>query len=202
MQKSRYDPAVLDRYPPKDWKSYQFPQPVTDFCFPRGLELSSTIRLPRFMSFVFTDQEKTEIFGSALIFDEEPSEAQLEKLENVPRTKRSSSLMKIEQLRRAKGGETDLELSSDDFSPVSSTLYVPKCVLILSHWPYYEQFKIFLTQLQRIVSSPSPVPFEVNLVFSCIDLPKEIRLITISSDSNSKPFMGCKVFDWTLSSGI
>lgn len=132
VQRAAYEAQVLDRFPVKNHPDYKFPHVITEFCFPQAIKCSAEIPFPKFFSFVFTDESGSRNYGFALQFYEQLSEQQLNILESRK------------------------ELPKSGKGP----LYAPKCAVILSHWPYYEQFKTFLVQLHRIVMSPSFLPFE------------------------------------------
>jgi hypothetical protein len=130
-QRTAYEAKILDRYPARNHPDYKFPQIITEFCFPQAIRCSTDVQFPRFFSFVFTDEGGNKNYGCCLQFWEQLTDRQL------------SALEKLKQLPMT-----------------NKTLYAPKCIVLLSHWPYYEQFKAFLVQLHRIVMSPSYLPFE------------------------------------------
>jgi hypothetical protein len=77
IMKRQLKAKVLDRYPPQgqDRPHYPFPLSISDFCFPSGIMLKTEEGSPEFFHFSLTDHEGTQIFGTSLIFDEEPSQA-------------------------------------------------------------------------------------------------------------------------------
>ena len=82
LTKQKIKAKVLDRYPPegKDRHYYPFPTSISDFCFPSGISLKYQSGSPEFFNFNLTDMNGIYIYGSCLIFDEEPSRALREKL--------------------------------------------------------------------------------------------------------------------------
>ena len=90
-------PKVIDRYPAdgNDRHYYPFPTTISDFCFPSGIVLKTEQGLPEFFNFSLTDGDGTHIYGTALIFDEELSQAFKDKL-------RSLYVKGIEKLRSVK----------------------------------------------------------------------------------------------------
>jgi hypothetical protein len=134
VQRVAYEPKVLDRFPLKNHADYKFPNIITEFCFPQGVRWATEDPMPKFFSFVFTDENKKLTYGFALQFYEPLTAEQLEGLE------------KLKQAPK-----------------LGKPVYAPKCAVLLSHWPYYEQFKTFLVLLHRIVVSPSYIPFERHL---------------------------------------
>ena len=70
--KKKFEAKVLDRYPfeGRDRQYYQFPQSLSSFCFPSGIQFTSERTTPTYFSFILTDEQGQHIFGTALIFDE------------------------------------------------------------------------------------------------------------------------------------
>uniref|UniRef100_A0A7S2RHS4 UDENN domain-containing protein n=1 Tax=Mucochytrium quahogii TaxID=96639 RepID=A0A7S2RHS4_9STRA len=48
----------------------------------------------------------------------------------------------------------------EEWNRLNKRFYVPKCLCILSHWPFRSQYRTFLTQLYRLSISPVTVPLE------------------------------------------
>ena len=80
--KRKLKAKVIDRYPPEgqDRHYYPFPTSISDFCFPSGITLQTEQGSPEFFHFQLTDQDGKQIYGTTLIFDEEPSIMFKEKL--------------------------------------------------------------------------------------------------------------------------
>ena len=68
--KRRFEAKVIDRYPPENRQYYQFPESLSQFCFPGGIQLASERQMPSYFSFILTDAEGQRIYGTALVFDE------------------------------------------------------------------------------------------------------------------------------------
>ena len=50
----------------------------------------------------------------------------------------------------------------------TKTIYAPKCLLVLSHHPYFSASRLFLQQVYRLSLSSSPVPIERYIAnFAC-----------------------------------
>jgi hypothetical protein len=58
---------------------------------------------------------------------------------------------------------------ADDMS--SYCLWAPKCLCVITHWPFYRGLRSFLQQLYRIYLSPSPVPLERYIAYLVNYLP-------------------------------
>mmetsp|Transcript_38156 Transcript_38156/g.58195 ORF Transcript_38156/g.58195 Transcript_38156/m.58195 type:complete len:134 (-) Transcript_38156:3270-3671(-) len=83
--KKKMQAKVLDRYPPQgeDRPYYPFPRNIYDFVFPSGIMLKFQEGFPEFFSFSLTCGEGTRVYGTCLIFDEEPSMAMKKKLKRM-----------------------------------------------------------------------------------------------------------------------
>lgn len=70
--KKKFEAKVLDRYPfeGRDRHYYQFPDSLSQFCFPSGIQFTTERSTPSYFSFILTDAEGQHIYGTALIFDE------------------------------------------------------------------------------------------------------------------------------------
>ena len=63
----------------------------------------------------------------------------------------------------AGGGTGAGALSSDEDRGYG--LFAPKCICIISHWPFYRALRTFLQQLYRISLSPASVPLERYIAY-------------------------------------
>ena len=78
--KKKMKPKIIDRYPKEDRHYYACPANISDFCFPSAVQLKNESAPPEFFNFSLTDENGTHIFGTALIFDEDLSQAFKDKL--------------------------------------------------------------------------------------------------------------------------
>ena len=54
------------------------------------------------------------------------------------------------------------------------TVFVPKCLCIISHYPFYDHFAMFLKQIYRICNSQqNPIPLEVSSKLKTKDCERE-----------------------------
>eukprot|EP00743_Colponemidia_sp_Colp-15_P005741 GILK01006171.1.p1 GENE.GILK01006171.1~~GILK01006171.1.p1 ORF type:complete len:1268 (-),score=219.43 GILK01006171.1:106-3909(-) len=122
--------AVLDRYPLSDHAGYPLPSAVSLFCLPAGVVLSHQPYSPSFFSYVLTEQEGDRIYGASLIFYEDCTDT--------------------------------LDISRASVAAIMSgeRIYCPKCICVLSHYPFLDGLKEFLKQMYRIHLSPSTIPIE------------------------------------------
>ena len=59
--------------------------------------------------------------------------------------------------------ETAARVRSDDEYAVD--LYVPKCICLLSRWPFFDAFREFLVLLFTLSQGPNTVPIERRLFY-------------------------------------
>jgi hypothetical protein len=123
------------------------PSPVPELLglmvFPQGMTLSDHEKRPSLFSFVLTDMNRIQQFGVVLVVHEllDPSV-----LERMPTKRRGSSA------RRESTVEESLE--------GGAVYYVPKALVLLSHYPFYHLFSRFLAEIYHVSLSSSPLPIE------------------------------------------
>lgn len=166
-----YEPFLVDRYPETDHRDFPLEtQGVSMLCFPRGMLLKPEPALPTFMTFVLTQASGQEVYGAALIFYEQmPADPQ-----NLPgpRQNQQDSMSSaadrspsppIGPPAAAASSVAPSSSSSAGVGAPSDALpvaYCPRCLCLLSHYPFYGLFQTFLNQLYRIAVSPSNMPLE------------------------------------------
>ena len=139
--KLAYVARILDRYPLEDRSDVSLPTGLTLFCLPDGLHVHSSPKSPSFYSFVQTSESGAQLIGCCLTFYEELSEAQ----------------------RKCFNALIDNDESTADVSSAAMShlkLYIPKCLCLLSHWPFVSSFKKFLCHLYRLSLTPCTIPIE------------------------------------------
>jgi len=174
---------------PKDIEYFCFPhQHSTTSSFSSasaegGLELSSSCRAPESHAFALTEADGTRVYGVTFRFWESLNMSEVEEAEKM-----AFGPYAEEVARMAAEAEMDATLdgkhhhathkrkaSSATFGgPMNGggvrpalQLYIPKCFVLVSHWPYYSQFERFLSVLHRslalsgaIGSVSSKIPVE------------------------------------------
>ena len=175
-----YEPFLVDRYPEADHKDFPLETAgVSMLCFPRGMLLKPEPALPNFMTFVLTQASGREVYGAALIFYEQmpadpqhlpgrPAQQQSTssaadragspiQSPNAPGAATAASATSSAASTAAAGGVGASNAAPSDPLPVA---YCPRCLCLLSHYPFYGLFQTFLNQLYRIAVSPSNMPLE------------------------------------------
>ena len=155
-------PIILDRYPKEDFPNYPLSNEIPLFCFPSG-EISISVdecTLPSFFTFVLTGSDGNKTYGACLNVWEEYN------LDDLMLPSRKA--------------QVDEDLISVVFDPIkterkSSTIYMSKSICIISHYPFYNVFKFFLTQMYRISITPSKIPIErfISNFVSEVPLPSQ-----------------------------
>ncbi|XP_068740243.1 C-myc promoter-binding protein-like [Montipora capricornis] len=149
-----YPAEVLSRFPVEDYEGFPLPDKIPMFCLPQGAVIecwpeNSQHPLPSFSTFVLTGASGQKIYGAAVTFFEVLSEDQL-----------------TEERTQA------LQLNSDNnYEEGRKVAHTNKCICVLSHWPFFEAFKKFLSQLYRISVSAQPFPIERYIAILMLDVP-------------------------------
>uniref|UniRef100_A0A8D0RI34 DENN domain containing 4A n=1 Tax=Sus scrofa TaxID=9823 RepID=A0A8D0RI34_PIG len=143
-----YKAGLICRYPQEDYESFSLPESVPLFCLPMGATIecwpsNSKYPLPVFSTFVLTGASAEKVYGAAIQFYEPYSEENL--------TEKQRFLL-------------GLASSSDEKSDSSKTIHTNKCICLLSHWPFFDAFRKFLTFLYRYsISGPHVLPIEKHI---------------------------------------
>jgi hypothetical protein len=189
---------VMDRYPTTDFPDCPVPDSICMFCIPDGIRLSSTPEMPIFYTFACTVANGDRLYGTCLRFFETVPHSVLQELgerDDLPAGGAESEARANEEtaaaLAAVSAGTTPSELVSPSSrrkpgSPViaprmpspSDILYAPKCICLLSHWPFLSSFREYLTALYRLSLTPTPVCIEryiCNLMHE-VPLPPQGRI--------------------------
>nr|XP_060611332.1 C-myc promoter-binding protein isoform X2 [Anolis sagrei ordinatus] len=143
-----YKAGLICRYPEDDYDSFPLPVSVPLFCLPMGATIecwpsNSKYPLPVFSTFVLTGASAEKVYGAAIQFYETYSED------------------KLTEKQKSQLGLMD---TADGKSAASKTVQTNKCICLLSHWPFFDAFKKFLTFLYRYsISGPHVLPIEKHI---------------------------------------
>ncbi|XP_069851205.1 C-myc promoter-binding protein isoform X1 [Dipodomys merriami] len=143
-----YKAGLICRYPQEDYESFSLPESVPLFCLPMGATIecwppNSKYPLPVFSTFVLTGASAEKVYGAAIQFYEPYSEENL--------TEKQRLLLGLSPL-------------TDGKSDNSKTIHTNKCICLLSHWPFFDAFRKFLTFLYRYsISGPHVLPIEKHI---------------------------------------
>ncbi|XP_053128522.1 C-myc promoter-binding protein isoform X2 [Hemicordylus capensis] len=143
-----YKAGLICRYPEDDYDSFPLPESVPLFCLPMGATIecwpsNSKYPLPVFSTFVLTGASAEKVYGAAIQFYETYSE---------------------ENLTEKQQSQLGLVTTPDGKSAGCKTVQMNKCICLLSHWPFFDAFKKFLTFLYRYsISGPHVLPIEKHI---------------------------------------
>ncbi|GAM18632.1 hypothetical protein SAMD00019534_018070 [Acytostelium subglobosum LB1] len=159
-----YKGELLDFYPPRDEEI--LPNHIWMYCFPKGATLTKEEQAPSFFPFVLTNETGVRFYGSCLTFYELASD---DMVSEVKKRRGSSNTVDVQQ--QVDGGSAQTPTmrpsggSASTASPLSlsqsgyhhpSTVYAPKCICILSHYPFYGYFRVCLNDIyQKVFFSPA-----------------------------------------------
>mmetsp|Transcript_41425 Transcript_41425/g.99789 ORF Transcript_41425/g.99789 Transcript_41425/m.99789 type:complete len:1287 (-) Transcript_41425:38-3898(-) len=159
-ERNTFQPKVTARFPPTDHADNPLNPMITHFCHPLGDVVLPTTEYqkPKVHHFVLTNEKGRKVYGTCLTFYEEyyPSDGS---------GMRSKSLVH-------ENSDRDIEVTVQD--DVSETeLYLPRCLCILSIWPYVRAFRKYLAQLYRLATATDcmTAPIERYIVNICMEIP-------------------------------
>ncbi|XP_065544085.1 C-myc promoter-binding protein isoform X2 [Lathamus discolor] len=143
-----YKAGLICRYPEEDYESFPLPESVPLFCLPMGATIecwpsNSKYPLPVFSTFVLTGASAEKVYGAAIQFYE---------------------LYPEENLTEKQKSQLGLAAAAEGKSDTCRTVQTNKCICLLSHWPFFDAFKKFLTFLYRYsISGPHVLPIEKHI---------------------------------------
>ncbi|XP_076443222.1 C-myc promoter-binding protein-like isoform X3 [Babylonia areolata] len=152
-----YKPTILGRYPEEDYVDFPLPESVPMFCLPMGATIEcwsakAIHPLPGFSTFILTLAGGEKAYGAAVSFYEEYQESQL-------------TDMQMRQL-----GLKNKHIREQ--YKIQKTVHVRKAICLLSHWPFFDAFKKFLSQLYKVsITGPHAVPIERHISHFMYDVP-------------------------------
>ncbi|KAG7363292.1 DENN (AEX-3) domain containing protein [Nitzschia inconspicua] len=142
-------PHVSDCYPEQEfYRDMEFPEHLPTFVMPKGCHPVSQPKPPCFYSFVLTMADGERLYGGCLqIYDEHYD------LEDLRQT--------IEDSDYTGDLPAFLEATEEDSDDASSdVLFLPKCLILLSHHAFFDLFRSVLLELYQISLTAAPLPIE------------------------------------------
>ncbi|XP_029576353.1 C-myc promoter-binding protein isoform X3 [Salmo trutta] len=153
-----YKAGLFSRYPEEDYESFPLPESVSLFCLPMGATIEAwpaqtKYSLPVFSTFVLTGSSGEKVYGAAIQFYEPYSQDCL--------TDQQRSQLGLPGLDH---GPSSPATSPSTPAPGPRALHTNKCICLLSHWPFFDAFRKFLTFLYRYsISGPHTLPIEKHI---------------------------------------
>ncbi|OQR91311.1 hypothetical protein THRCLA_09040 [Thraustotheca clavata] len=145
----QFVPTILDSFPDPH-SDAPLPSHISQFAFPEGFSLSSTHQSPTFFSFVLTNVSGAKLYACALKFYEELTPLEVISLFAVPQNDSKTTTIPT----------WAQELSSGTGNGTATSVFCPKCLIVISHHPFFSSFRHFLQQIYRISLSTAPMPLE------------------------------------------
>ena len=145
--------CIPEQHPDVCGENSRFPEHVSTFVFPDGCTPSAVPLPPLFFTLVLTNASGERLYGAVLrLYDDSKDtvETVLQILRNSqhPRDKYPSWLPKSSSSKKS---PQNLE---------HDVLFFPKCLVLLSHYPFFDLFRKFLLQIYRIALTEAPLPME------------------------------------------
>jgi DENN (AEX-3) domain/uDENN domain/Putative GTPase activating protein for Arf len=167
------EPRVIDCYPrPKHYADMDFPEHVAMFVLPEGCRPSGSQKSPGFFTFVLTTASGHRLYGASLqLYDEAIETQELQEIIEKSGYKGAypTWLPKPQSATFPDGGRSvDSSRNSSDYMDI---VYLPKCLVVLSHYPFFDLFRKFLLQLYRITLVEAPLPIERFVANFCCEVP-------------------------------
>eukprot|EP00590_Aulacoseira_subarctica_P012049 CAMPEP_0172437008 /NCGR_PEP_ID=MMETSP1064-20121228/72025_1 /TAXON_ID=202472 /ORGANISM="Aulacoseira subarctica , Strain CCAP 1002/5" /LENGTH=1483 /DNA_ID=CAMNT_0013185441 /DNA_START=124 /DNA_END=4576 /DNA_ORIENTATION=- len=141
-----FQPMITSRYPLTDHADNALCD-ITDFCHPSGnIQHSDEFQMPKVHYFVVTSSRGQLMYGTCLTMFEPYTLPVLKVLYDDE----GNSLTRTEKKH----------------------VYLPKCICLLSAWPYLAAFREYLTQLHRLTTSGTmSLPIERYITNFCAEIP-------------------------------
>ncbi|XP_046897446.1 C-myc promoter-binding protein-like isoform X1 [Hypomesus transpacificus] len=161
-----YKAGLFSRYPEEDYESFPLPESVPLFCLPMGATIecwpaSTKYSLPVFSTFVLTGASGEKVYGAAIQFHEPyPQECLTEQQRSQLGLLGPDPLKSPPTTAATPTSPTGTAASA----PPPRSIYTNKCICLLSHWPFFDAFRKFLTFLYRYsISGPHVLPIEKHI---------------------------------------
>ena len=145
-------PQVSDCFPAQDsYDDVEFPEHVSTFVSPEGCRPSATKVPPSFWTFVLTTANGNHMYGAVLrLYDEHQDVESLHQvLENSEYTGKLPPF-----LRKANAKDKNSSQNQSD------VIFLPKSLVVLSQYPFFDLWRKFLLQIYRIALAEAPLPIE------------------------------------------
>jgi hypothetical protein len=161
---------IRDCYPhQKAHPGMEFPEHLSQFVFPDGCRASETQKPPTLFTFVLTSSNGHRLYGAALrVYDETMETSQMKGvleasgytvplpwwLSDATDTVSRPRTTSIEPARRP-----------------SDIVFLPKCLVVISHYGFFHAYRQFLKQLYQMSTLETPLPIERYIANFCTELP-------------------------------
>ncbi|KAM8763273.1 C-myc promoter-binding protein-like isoform 6-T7 [Acanthopagrus schlegelii] len=160
-----YKAGLFSRYPEEDYESFPLPESVPLFCLPMGATIecwpvNTKYSLPVFSTFVLTGASGEKVYGAAIQFYESYPQECL-----TDHQRSQLGLLNPDPHKPSSFNTTATATDSATKSTMTPrSVHTNKCICLLSHWPFFDAFRKFLTFLYRYsISGPHALPIEKHI---------------------------------------
>jgi hypothetical protein len=158
--------SVLEQYPASR-PNMEFPSQIAKFVFPNGCTPTTTEKSPHYFHFVLTSETGLRLYGTALIvYDASIRTADLVRTLLMADKEVSSNEEEEGEMDNPRSMAYDTILQSD-YCKNRPLLFLPKALVLLSHYPFLQANLQALKNLYHISLVEAPLPLEryvANLV--------------------------------------
>ncbi|KAL7544101.1 hypothetical protein ACHAXR_013579, partial [Thalassiosira sp. AJA248-18] len=174
---------VLDRFPQKNYRGMPFPEEeLPMFCYAGGSMLVRdkvrNLGMPKSFGFVVKNERGDSIYVSCLTFQEPLTKRRKHELDQLSTRRRHTSLphrahhRRIMQKRRRSNLRTNLFNNNHLVGFDDIITYENKTICLVGRYPYWTEFRRFLTHLHLVSgSSSSDIPLERNISHLLLSVP-------------------------------
>ncbi|GFH57078.1 hypothetical protein CTEN210_13554 [Chaetoceros tenuissimus] len=168
-QQLQFQTQVTDVYPQQNTQLY--PKHLHQFVFPQGCTLSTSNK-PSLLTFTLTNELGQKVYGAALyVYD---THMDLDSLYKTVKKEYKGKLpswlqeidMKYTQQQQYNRGERPSSSSGKE-----EMYFLPKALVILSKYPFFDIWRKFLLQLYHISIVEAPLPLERYIANFCSEIP-------------------------------
>ena len=153
---------IIDCYPPQDtYPEMDFPTHISHFAFPDGCKASESQKAPTFFSFVLTSSKGHKLYCGALHLYEDTMEVTA--IKDILRKSGYSQRLPswLEDLNETTNSDHNHQPRfASRRTRHSEVLFMPKCLVLVSHYPFFQLWRTFLLQLNRVSMVAAPLPIE------------------------------------------
>uniref|UniRef100_A0A7S4R4H9 UDENN domain-containing protein n=2 Tax=Ditylum brightwellii TaxID=49249 RepID=A0A7S4R4H9_9STRA len=163
---------VVDCFPKQDAHAdMDFPRHLPRFVFPDGCIPMTEHRTPTFFTFVLTLENGTRLYGAALNLYNDAVET-----ERLGHMAKESGFEDLPAWMT--NGSFDSSKALKTLGRRSEIVFLPKCLVVLSHYCFFDVMRSFLLQLYRISLVQAPLPIERYIAnFVCeVPLPPQGKI--------------------------
>lgn len=148
-------PKVRDCFPEQDrYEDTEFPEHLAMMSFPEGCRPRTAPRPPSIFTLALTTGSGHRLYGAVMtVYDD---------------SRDIECLHDIFELSNYTGRKPLWLYCTAERSDV---LFFPKCLVILSHYPFFDLWRKFLIQIYRISHVEAPLPIERYIANFCAEIP-------------------------------